>query len=142
LPKATEKLPEQTPDEYYALHEIKSAFDALSNADLTRIIEIARAYARSDLDYGDLLNEATIRIRDGDRKWPRNVKTLPFLSGVMRGIASEERRQPARRHKLHTEHADDVIISAFRRKETCLRTELSCSVSSSKKLAKCSRTNQ
>ncbi|HXW28974.1 MAG TPA: hypothetical protein VEK55_06380 [Xanthobacteraceae bacterium] len=60
------------------------------------LIKVARAYARTRktrYDHQDLFHEAIARILEGKRGWPQGVGILPFLCGVMRGIAWDWRTQ-------------------------------------------------
>jgi RNA polymerase sigma-70 factor (ECF subfamily) len=54
------------------------------------LVKVAKAYARTRktrYDHQDLFHEAIARILEGKRGWPQGVGILPFLCGVMRGIA-------------------------------------------------------
>jgi hypothetical protein len=118
LPKAKKPLPDQeqveapeaAPQDFYTPEEIKQAIESFSKADLTRMNEIARIYAGSDLkhDREDLLQEAITRILAGKRNWPRDLAPARFLGGVMRGIASEKRQRLSGKRELETEHAASV----------------------------------
>jgi hypothetical protein len=70
--------------------EAEAAVRALSAADKTALMKIARLYARkTPYDHEDLLQEALCRVLAGARAWPRQVAALPFLWGVVRSIAWE-----------------------------------------------------
>jgi hypothetical protein len=70
--------------------EAGAAIRALSVADKTALMKLARLYARkTPYDHEDLLQEALCRVLDGARAWPRHVAALPFLWGVVRSIAWE-----------------------------------------------------
>lgn len=70
--------------------EAAAAVRALSAADKTALMKVARLYARkTPYDHEDLLQEALCRVLAGARAWPRHVAALPFLWGVVRSIAWE-----------------------------------------------------
>ena len=70
--------------------EAAAAMRALTAADKTALMKIARLYARkTPYDHEDLLQEALCRVLAGARAWPRQVAALPFLWGVVRSIAWE-----------------------------------------------------
>jgi DNA-directed RNA polymerase specialized sigma24 family protein len=70
--------------------EAGTAIRALSVADKTALMKLARLYAkRTPYDHEDLLQEAVCRVLAGARAWPRHVAALPFLWGVVRSIAWE-----------------------------------------------------
>ena len=70
--------------------EAGAAIRALSVADKTALMKLARLYAKkTPYDYEDLLQEAMCRVLAGTRVWPRHVAALPFLWGVVRSIAWE-----------------------------------------------------
>jgi DNA-directed RNA polymerase specialized sigma24 family protein len=76
--------------------EALEAIRSLSDGDKTVLIKVAKAYARTRktrYDDQDLFHEAIARILEGKRGWPRSVGILPFLCGVMRGIAWDWRTQ-------------------------------------------------
>src|SRR5262249_52914698 len=66
------------------------AIASLSLKDKSALLKIAKTYARTRqtrYDYEDLLHEAIARVLEGGRKWPTTVAFMPFMCGVMRGIA-------------------------------------------------------
>jgi DNA-directed RNA polymerase specialized sigma24 family protein len=74
--------------------EAAAAVRALSMADKTALMKIARLYAKkTPYDHEDLLQEALCRVLAGTRAWPRRVAALPFLWGVVRSIAWEWKTQ-------------------------------------------------
>lgn len=78
--------------------EVRRALDRLRPADIVRLSELARNWARGlrGHDADDMLNEAFDRVLSGRRSWPSDVPTPAFFSGVMRSIASQWRREGAR----------------------------------------------
>jgi RNA polymerase sigma-70 factor (ECF subfamily) len=76
--------------------EVAKAIRALTDADKTALMKIARVYARKT-PYGheDLFQEAVCRVLSGARAWPRHLPALSFLVGVVRSIAWEWRCDPA-----------------------------------------------
>jgi DNA-directed RNA polymerase specialized sigma24 family protein len=76
--------------------EALEAIRSLSDRDKTVLVKVAKAYARTRktrYDHQDLFHEAVARILEGKRGWPQGVGILPFLCGVMRGIAWDWRTQ-------------------------------------------------
>jgi|SRR5215469_488865 len=81
---------------HHSPSEALEAIRSLSDRDKTVLIKVARAYARTRktrYDHQDLFHEAIARILEGKRGWPQGVGILPFLCGVMRGIAWDWRTQ-------------------------------------------------
>jgi hypothetical protein len=81
-----------------SMSEVRRALDRLRPADIVRLSELARNWARGlrGRDADDMLNEAFDRVLSGRRPWPSDVSTPAFFSGVMRSIASQWRREGAR----------------------------------------------
>lgn len=74
--------------------EAAAAIRALTAADKTALMKIARLYAKkTPYDHEDLLQEALCRVLAGARAWPRHVAAVAFLWGVVRSIASEWKAQ-------------------------------------------------
>ena len=74
--------------------EAGAAIRALSIADKTALMKLARLYAKkTPYDHEDLLQEALCRVLAGARAWPRHVAALPFLWGVVRSIAWEWKKE-------------------------------------------------
>lgn len=74
--------------------EAGAAIRALSVADKTALMKLARLYAKkTPYDHEDLLQEALCRVLAGARAWPRDVAALPFLWGVVRSIAWEWKKE-------------------------------------------------
>jgi hypothetical protein len=72
------------------------AIQALEDGDKTGLAKIARLYAgKTPFDHNDLLQEALCRVLGGERKWPKGVPPLLFLSGVIRSIAWQWRQREA-----------------------------------------------
>jgi RNA polymerase sigma-70 factor (ECF subfamily) len=70
--------------------EIAVAIDALTGADKTALVKIARFYSqRTQYAHEDLVQEAICRVLEGRRAWPRGLPGKVFLGGVMRSIAWE-----------------------------------------------------
>jgi DNA-directed RNA polymerase specialized sigma24 family protein len=74
--------------------EAAAAIRALTVADKTALMKIARLYAKkTPYDHEDLLQEALCRVLAGARAWPRHVAAVAFLWGVVRSIAWEWKAQ-------------------------------------------------
>jgi DNA-directed RNA polymerase specialized sigma24 family protein len=85
--------------EHLSASECNVALVALTsnNEQSLRIFKIARRYAGSDLDAEELVQEAFVRILDGERIWPRGLDATPFVIKVIQSIASEIRSKRKRR---------------------------------------------
>ncbi len=87
--------------EIRSLDEIRQIFALLTDAQKTRLMKIAKIYAkRTTYEDEDLINEAWTRVMEGKRKWPKDVDVIPFMCGVMRSVSGDW--QPAD----HDESAD------------------------------------
>lgn len=102
--------------EYLSMIEIAAVFARLRPADIVRLTAIARNWARAcpRRDPMDLLNEGIERSLSGKRSWPADVGLMPFMSQVMRSIASqwrmEDQREPV---GLDDEAVSDLVGPAF-----------------------------
>ncbi len=93
---------------YWSEGEVQVAVRELSDADLLRLQMIAKAYTKGcRLQSDELLSEAIARLLDGARRIPRTEKFTPVLIGVMRSIASNDK-------KLHdnarVDSGDDEVL--------------------------------
>jgi DNA-directed RNA polymerase specialized sigma24 family protein len=78
--------------------EIKSLIQGLTLADILRLGQIAKKYARRCLmDADELLNAAIVVIASGTRKFPRNVPLLAVMAETMKSIAYNEKRKANRK---------------------------------------------
>lgn len=80
---------------YATITEVEVALSALSDADLTRLKQIAqlRSAGLSTVTREDLINEAVVRSLLGKRHWPRSIPFIAFLAQTIRSIANEEWRR-------------------------------------------------
>jgi DNA-directed RNA polymerase specialized sigma24 family protein len=91
-------LPEAAPPaDTYAKDEIMRMLQSLTAPQKTGLNKVARIYA-AKTSYGhdghkDLIQEAYLRVLNGQREWPRNVAVVPFLAGVMRSVAWDWREK-------------------------------------------------
>ncbi len=73
--------------------EIFALVKSLTPGQKTALVKVARFYAqRTVYEYEDLLHEAYSRVLAGERSWRRDLPVVTFLSGVMRSIAWEWKR--------------------------------------------------
>jgi len=87
--------------------EIEIAIRNLTDGEKTALMKVARLYARkTPYDHQDLVQEAFARILSGRRVWPREAKVAFFLSGVIRSIAWEWRRE----YPLEATETTDVAL--------------------------------
>src|ERR1700744_5939432 len=78
--------------------EVAIAFAALNAADYARLARIAQLRARGlpELDWRDLLHDATTRALEGARRWPADVPFMAFVAQTLRSVASEAWRRRVR----------------------------------------------
>jgi hypothetical protein len=71
--------------------ELRNEINRLTAGERTKLIKIARHYARVGINFEphDLVQEAICRVLDGRRVWPRDLPAIRFLAGVIKSIASE-----------------------------------------------------
>ncbi|MGV4792977.1 hypothetical protein [Rhizobium sp. F40D2] len=84
--------------EHLSLEEVAQLLHRQRQPDILRLAAIAETWVRGvpRRDASDLLNEALAQILSGDRPWPADLGLHPFLSQVMRSIASQWRREDKR----------------------------------------------
>jgi len=71
--------------------EIHDSIEAISEADMGRLVSAARGFHRlSGIEAGDLLQEAFTRALEGRRTCERGTALIPFLCGVMKSFVSQE----------------------------------------------------
>jgi DNA-directed RNA polymerase specialized sigma24 family protein len=95
-------------DDRYSADELRAKIEALSDADVARLMAAARNFAwRTGLEPRDLLQEAYCRVLEERRTCRKSVSVLAFLCQVMRGLRSDEHearkggRRPVPVHSLH-----------------------------------------
>src|SRR5262245_6248189 len=70
--------------------EALAAIKSLSDWEKAALFKVSKVCARTRLTrYGheDLLEEASVRVLEGTRRWPTGVPFMAFMCGTMRGIA-------------------------------------------------------
>ena len=90
----------QNPKPCRSADEFSDRLADMTPAEAQALKKIARAYV-GEQDAEELRQEAYARVFGGERSWPTDVELVPFLAGVMRSIATDERRKEARRQHLH-----------------------------------------
>ena len=74
--------------------EFGEALQCLRPLDWRRLHRMADILAiGTSMSGGDLMQEATLRVLDGSRPWPKGLPILAFLKGVMRSIADGDREK-------------------------------------------------
>lgn len=77
--------------------DIRTAISSLSDADHTRLIAYASAFAlASRLEAQEIYSAAIVAALDETRGWPPDVELVPFLKMSMRSIASNENKKSRR----------------------------------------------
>lgn len=107
-------LPGEPAVSYLSPAEIEAAINQLSQANFSRLRELARLRSRaSPMDADDLLQEAFVRALDGSRRCPRHVDIVRFLDGVMHSIASDavkaQNRRPPELRLVPASAGDDDL---------------------------------
>jgi DNA-directed RNA polymerase specialized sigma24 family protein len=110
-------------DDHLSRSEI---YSKLSNADILRLSEIARLYARrSPMTPDELLNESVMAALSGSRKCPRNVPLIAFLARTMQSIVFNEKRKESsllRQESVKNNLANDPALSLPDERPTPLET--------------------
>jgi DNA-directed RNA polymerase specialized sigma24 family protein len=71
--------------------EIHDSINAISDADMARLVSAARGFSRlCRIDPEDLLQEACTRALEGRRTCGRGTALVPFICGVMKSFVSQE----------------------------------------------------
>ena len=71
--------------------EMHDSVDAVSDADMARLVMAANGFSRlCHIDADDLLQEAFARALEGRRTCERGTPLVDFICGVMRSFASQE----------------------------------------------------
>lgn len=71
--------------------EMHDSINALSDADMARLVSAARGFSRlCGIDPEDLLQEAFTRALEGKRTCGRGTAMVPFICGVMKSFVSQE----------------------------------------------------
>jgi DNA-directed RNA polymerase specialized sigma24 family protein len=71
--------------------EVHDSIEALSEADMARLIAAAKGFSRlCGIEAQDLLQEAFTRALEGRRTCKRGAALVPFLCGVMKSFVSQE----------------------------------------------------
>jgi DNA-directed RNA polymerase specialized sigma24 family protein len=68
--------------------EIDERLSSLSQGDWLKLVGYGRSLTRGP-DGEDLVQAACVRILEGGRSWPVNMKTVPFIFGVMRSVLDQ-----------------------------------------------------
>jgi hypothetical protein len=91
--------------------EVQLAISELTDADLLGLQQTARALGRvCRLAPDELLSEAVGRLLDGARKVPRSERLIVVLRGVMRSIASNDRK---RHDNARVDSGDDEALNSI-----------------------------
>lgn len=86
---------EEDDSEYLSLAEVATAIDAMPNAEFKRLMKQSRFMSLTvpGMSDGDLLHEALVRLRDGQRQWKRGVDPGATVYMIMVSIARDARKQ-------------------------------------------------
>jgi DNA-directed RNA polymerase specialized sigma24 family protein len=75
----------------FTVAEMHDSIEALSDADVARLVSASRAFCRlCGIPADDLLQEAYNRALEGRRTCGRGTSIVEFLCGVMKSLASQE----------------------------------------------------
>ena len=101
----------QTPKPCRSADDFSDRLERMTPGELQALKKIARAYV-GEQEADDLRQEAIVRVFGGERLWPTDVELVPFLAGVMRSLATDDRRKLARRQHLHVvpKHGDQLEL--------------------------------
>jgi len=86
---------EEDDSEYLGQAEVAAAIDAMPNAEFKRLMKQSRFMSLSvpGMSDGDLLHEALVRLREGQRQWKRGVDPGATMYMIMLSIARDTRKQ-------------------------------------------------
>lgn len=86
---------EEDDSEYLSQTEVAAAIDAMPNAEFKRLMKQSRFMSLTvpGMSDGDLLHEALVRLRDGQRQWKRGVDPGATVYMIMVSIARDARKQ-------------------------------------------------
>lgn len=86
---------EQDDSEYLSQAEVAAAIDAMPDAEFKRLMKQSHFMSLSvpGMSDGDLLHEALVRLRVGQRQWKRGVDPGATLYMIMLSIARDTRKQ-------------------------------------------------
>ena len=76
---------------YYTVEEAEAQIQGLSDIEWARLTELARIRARAvpDRTSEDFLQEAFLRVLEGDRRWPRGLSPDRFFAQILRSWVSD-----------------------------------------------------
>ncbi|MBY5645861.1 transposase [Rhizobium leguminosarum] len=104
---------DQPDKDHYTADEALATFRGLSDLDLAKLHRIANFVACSG-GYAppqELLNESFIRIADGRRRWPKDLKFLAFVGGVMKSLATDVELIPEERRLVRVNKGFAIVNS-------------------------------
>lgn len=86
---------EEDDSEYLSQAEVAAAIDAMPNAEFKRLMKQSRFMSLTvpGMSDGDLLHEALVRLREGQRQWKRGVDPGTTVYMIMLSIARDTRKQ-------------------------------------------------
>jgi DNA-directed RNA polymerase specialized sigma24 family protein len=94
-----------------SIDDVRTAISALSQADMARLLKMARWFApRCGELPQDLLQEALTRAWAGQRRCRRGTSAMNFIAGIMRSLTSQEleARRAGTRPELVAEYDDQA----------------------------------
>ena len=76
---------------YYTVEEAKAHVRGLTDVEWVRLNELARIRVRAvpDRTSEDFLQEAFLRVLQGDRRWPRGLSPDRFFAQILRSLVSD-----------------------------------------------------
>lgn len=107
------KKPEQE-DVYLSENDVRDRLNALTEADLHRLLRSAKNLAGATHAADDLIQKAILLVLSGERRWKREMETIPFLYSAMRSIAHAEFKKKSPENKktsIVNGDGDDIEIT-------------------------------
>lgn len=101
-------------DTHLSETDVRSRLNSLSKADLHRLIQAAHSLNGTVYTADELVQEAILRTLNGDRKWKKEMDTIPFLYSAMRSIAHAGFKKKSPENKkasVVNENGDDMEIT-------------------------------
>jgi DNA-directed RNA polymerase specialized sigma24 family protein len=115
-----------SPGTYHDRAEFLAAWEALSGAEIARLMNFARYRMApvtgrlDDSNAKDLLHEALVKTLEGTRPWRRGLPFTHHLFGCMRSISHNWFEQAGRHTELSDVHASSTSLDSALDAQSCI----------------------
>lgn len=96
---------------FNTLEMAEKAIGSMTASDIIKLKQFARAVlviSPTELNEDELLNESLLRTLEGDRSWNSKLNIVQHLIGVMKSIASDQRRSKSAKVEVFSEDLSDT----------------------------------